>query len=128
MLMLIKKLLQGKSIYAAIFITIGIAVLSLIKINAPVMSVSYSDKVFHTLAYFVLGFLWLLALRKKGTKFAVIISVIAFGILLEILQSLLTDYRTFEYLDMLANSLGVVLAFLTFIFIEKKQFKLLNSL
>ncbi|WP_157811883.1 VanZ family protein [Tenacibaculum sp. SZ-18] len=120
--------MQSKFIYLAIVVTVGIAVLSLIKINAPAVSLSYSDKAFHTLAYFVLGFLWLLAIRKKGTKFAVILLVILFGILLEILQSLLTDYRTFEYLDMVANSLGAFISVLAFTYIEKKQSKLLNSL
>ncbi|MCH2033835.1 MAG: VanZ family protein [Tenacibaculum sp.] len=130
MLMLIKKLLQGKIIYLAIITTVAIAILSLMKVEKPDVRFSNFDidKIGHTIAYFVLGFLWLIALHKKGMKFAVILGVTLYGILMEVLQSVLTDYRTFELMDMLANTMGVFLALIAFLLIEKKQFKLLNSL
>ncbi len=130
MLMLIKKLLQGKIIYLAIITTVAIAILSLMKVEKPDVRFSNFDidKIGHTIAYFVLGFLWLIALHKKGMKFAVILGVTLYGILMEVLQSVLTDYRTFELMDMLANTMGVFLALIAFLLVEKKQFKLLNSL
>ncbi|WP_348710513.1 VanZ family protein [Tenacibaculum sp. 190524A05c] len=128
MLKLIKRLLKGKSLYLAIAVTIIIAILSLIKIGKQPISFTYLDKVEHAIAYFVLGFLWLLTFIKRDVKVIVIITVALYGVLLEVLQSELTNYRTFDYMDMLANTFGALLAFMVFKFIEKKQFKLLNSL
>ncbi|TCP28110.1 VanZ like protein [Tenacibaculum skagerrakense] len=128
MLKLIKQLLQGRTIYFAIVITITIAILSLIKIGSQPINFTYLDKVEHTIAYFVLCFSWLLSIKKKGTKFEVVTIVVLYGILLEVLQSVLTDYRTFDYVDMLANTFGALLALMAYKYIEKKHFKLLNSL
>jgi glycopeptide antibiotics resistance protein len=61
-------------------------------------------------------------------KFVVVIAVVLYGMLLEVLQSLLTDYRTFDYIDMFANTFGALLAFAAYRQVEKKHFKLLNSL
>lgn len=124
----IKKLLKDKIIYVAILAAIGIAVFSLIKVTIPEVKVSHSDKIAHVTAYFILGLLWFLAISKKGMKIAVFLTVIFFGVLLEILQLQLTSFRTFEYLDILANATGVILALLVIIIMEKKDFKLLNSL
>ena len=128
MLKLIKQLLQGRVIYFAIVITITIAILSLIKIGSQPINFTYLDKVEHTIAYFVLCFSWLLSIKKKGMKFAIVTIVVLYGILLEVLQSVLTDYRTFDYVDMLANTFGALLALMAYKYIEKKHFKLLNSL
>lgn len=125
---LIKHLLKHKTIYIAIIITIIIAILSLIKVGKQPIQFKYLDKVEHTIAYFVLALLWLLALRKFRIKGIVVITVVLYGVLLEVLQSELTTYRTFDYMDMIANTFGVLLAFVAYLFIEKKQFKLLNSL
>ncbi|MFY7670452.1 VanZ family protein [Tenacibaculum sp. MEBiC06402] len=122
------KLLRGKTIFFALFITITIAVLSLVKVGIQSINFTYLDKVEHFIAYFVLCFLWLVSIKKRGTKFAVILAVVLYGILLEVLQSVLTDYRTFDYMDMLANTFGALFAFLAYKHIEKKHFKLLNSL
>lgn len=128
MLKLIIQLLRGKVFFFALVVTIAIAVLSLIKLGNQPINFTYLDKIEHTLAYFVLCFLWLVSIKKKGMKFVVIIAVVLFGILLEVLQSVLTDYRTFDYMDMLANTFGALLAFAAYRQVEKKHFKLLNSL
>ncbi len=125
---LIKQLLKDNSVYFAIVITIIIAVLSLIRIGKQPISFTYLDKIEHAIAYFVLTFLWLLKFKKQSAKIIVLITVVLYGVLLEVLQFKLTDYRTFDYMDMLANAFGALLAFLVFKFLEKKQFKLLNSL
>ena len=128
MLKLIIQLLRGKIFFFALVVTIAIAVLSLVKLGNQPINFTYLDKIEHTLAYFVLCFLWLVSIKKKGMKFVVIIAVVLYGILLEVLQSVLTDYRTFDYMDMLANIFGTLLAFIAYRYIEKKHFKLLNSL
>jgi len=50
----------------------------------------------------------------------IFIGCIAFGIIIEILQGITTTYRTSSFLDVVANTLGVVFASIVFHFFEKK--------
>ncbi len=71
----------------------------------------YIDKVGHFFAYFIL-MTWFAQLYKSPrTRLFYILFFITMGITLEILQGL-GGVRLFEYYDMLANSLGVILAWL----------------
>ena len=83
--------------------------LSLGKVSGPI-DVAGIDKVYHLVTYCCLS-IWFLQLSKK---LSFIISVIVFFILmgvgLEFLQAL-TPYRMFEYNDMIANSIGVILGY-----------------
>lgn len=110
-----KHLLKGSFFATAIIITVAIAYLSLMKVpqNQPIFKIS--DKILHAVAYFVLTFSWLLAFYKKKTiKHLLIAGCVFYGILLEVLQGTLTDYRYAEYLDMVANTIGVLLALIVF--------------
>ena len=125
MLKRIKLLLERNAIYIAILISISIAILSLVKIDpVAVPDFSSSDKFFHSIAYFFLMLSWLYAFYKKDSFLKnvryLILGCIIYGIILEVLQGTTTNYRTASYLDMLANSLGVVLAVLVFHIFEKK--------
>lgn len=85
------------------------------------IEVANIDKGYHSFAYFILTITWLLAFYKKPQKkYIIAISCIIFGIIIEILQTSLTVYRTGDYLDVLANSLGVLLALVTFSLFFKK--------
>lgn len=84
--------------------------------NVPDIGVSFGDKIFHFLAYFVLAFLWFGAFvynfnfkKRKAITYASIFSVL-FGIVIEVLQYLLTTYRSLDIYDMFANTFGVLLA------------------
>lgn len=124
MLKPIKNLLKDNILIIAIIITIAIAFLSLVKINfRQPINISFLDKVEHAIAYFVLAFSWLIALGKsKKNVFIIIVSCLLYGIVIEVLQAEITSYRTAEYLDALANTIGVVLALLIFqYFFRKKQ-------
>ncbi len=124
MLKLIKSLLKDKTIYLAITITIIIAILSLIKIGKQPFDVDfkYLDKLEHATAYLVLTFLWLFAFKKESKiKYLILVLCIFFGVLMEFLQSYLTNYRTFDYIDMVANALGVLIAYLLFVLIKKSE-------
>ncbi|WP_181858114.1 VanZ family protein [Polaribacter sp. WD7] len=117
----IKNLLKDSLFFIAIGITIIIAYLSLIPVTTKSVSFTGIDKVFHLLAYFTLGISWLTAFyRKTKYKYAIIILCIVYGIIIEILQSKLTNYRTGDYLDILANTLGIFLALFLFNQILKK--------
>lgn len=118
---LIKSLFKDNFFIVAICITISIAYLSLMKM--PKIEVSYSnvDKLYHLFAYFVLSFCWLFSFYKKPTlKYIVVTSCIIYGIIIEVLQHTLTLYRTGDFKDVLANTVGIVLGLLVFNQIFKK--------
>ena len=76
-----------------------------------------SDKVMHGGAYFGLALLWIFFAvftyqEKKLLSRIVIISIasIAFGIFIEVLQDVLTNYRQLDLYDILANGIGVLAA------------------
>ena len=121
----IKTLLERSAIYLAILCTIGITILSLIEVPPSPVEVSYTDKIFHIIAYFCLTVLWLYGLAKKEKIQSKILFVLAgcfiYGIIIEVLQTTITTYRTASYLDILANSVGIVLAVLAFQLMEKKN-------
>ena len=74
---------------------------------------AYADKVSHLLAYAVLMGWFAQIFPARGTRQWLVIGFILMGVLLEYAQAL-TANRTYEVADMVANTLGVVLAwFLT---------------
>jgi len=118
----IKHLLQASTFLIAIAITICIAYLSLIKTtNFPVNAISNIDKFYHLIAYFVLTFSWLLTLKKSKYKYKVLIACVLYGIILEVFQTTLTEYRAGEMLDFLANTLGGLIALGAFSLFFKKS-------
>ena len=59
---------------------------------------------------------------KSSFKYIVAICCVFFGIVLEVLQGTITSYRIASYLDMLANTVGIIIALFIFnAFFEKKQ-------
>ncbi|MCI2229345.1 VanZ family protein [Polaribacter sp. MSW13] len=122
MLKHIKTLLKGNIFLIAILITISIAYLSLMKMPQYQPTISNLDKWEHSFAYFTLSISWLFVFYKKPQKkYLIVLVCIIYGIIIEILQQTLTDYRTGDYLDVLANSSGVLLGLLIFNQILKKN-------
>ena len=125
MLKHIKVLLEDNAIYIAVFFTILITIGSLVKSETIALEiVLISDKTYHFIAYFLLMLSWLYVFFKKKSftqhvKY-IIVGCIAFGIIIEILQGITTTYRTSSFLDVVANTFGVVLASIVFHFFEKK--------
>mgnify|MGYP001566248087 FL=1 len=125
MLKHIKALLEDNALLIAIFFTISITIGSLVKSDViAVEIVSISDKTIHFIAYFFLMLSWLYVFFKKksfskNVKF-IFIGCIVFGIIIEILQGVTTTYRTLSFLDVAANTLGVLFASTVFHFFEKK--------
>lgn len=95
-----------------------ITYLSLINLaDTPVSQLGIGDKVMHTGAYFGLAFLWLLfaIFNSENESFAkkvviICIACIVFGTFIEVLQHMLTEYRQLDLLDVLANSIGAIVA------------------
>lgn len=114
----IKNLLQDNAYLIAVSITIFITYLSLDSFSEINITIDNSDKFFHSLAYFVLTMSWFYAVEKSHSilryKIVVAFFVFFFGILIEVLQSSLTTYRTADYYDILANSFGILIAMVLF--------------
>ena len=93
---------------ASIAVLIAIWILSFLP--GPLMlSVPGGDKWHHALAYFACMFCWGQWFTIPVQRLKLAVTFIFMGALIECLQGL-TDYRSFEWLDMVADTVGVVLA------------------
>jgi VanZ family protein len=71
----------------------------------------HSDKLAHLTAYSILTLWFANMYRQRSRHLLLGATLIALGMCLELLQGL-TEYRTFSYGDILANSSGVLLGLL----------------
>jgi len=85
-----------------------IIVVSLDSSPPDLSSIRFGDKIVHSLSYFFLMF-WFLQIIKAQAEIFTVSMLIVIGAVIEILQGV-SGYRTFDVYDMLANSLGVWLA------------------
>ncbi|MBE7687255.1 VanZ family protein [Tenacibaculum finnmarkense] len=123
MLKRIKSLLKDNLTIIAILISIGIAILSLIKIGKPpaIIQIKNLDKYEHAFAYFVLCFVWLIAFdKRKINKVIIVFCCLFYGIIIEGLQVTITTYRSGDVLDIVANTTGILIAYMMyFLFLRK---------
>jgi len=85
------------------------------------VNISNIDKFYHSFAYFTLSFCWLFSFYKKpNLKKIIVISCIIYGIIIEVIQDTLTLYRTGDFRDVLANTVGIVLGLFVYNQIFKK--------
>ncbi len=86
--------------------------------SVPKINFQYKDKVVHFIFYFVFVYFWTKSLKKTSFNYILIILVLALimGISIEFLQENLTLHRTFDWYDILANSIG---AMASFIYVKK---------
>jgi VanZ family protein len=76
--------------------------------SLPQIDVTAGDKLGHFVAYGTL-MLWFCSLYRNGrTRLLYGAAFIAMGVGLEVLQGML-GYRTYEVIDMIANTIGVLL-------------------
>lgn len=121
MLKHIKNLLKDKLTIIAILITLSIAIISLVKIEKAPIQINQIDKLEHTFAYFVLSLVWLLALKTtKINKYITVFCCFFYGIIIEVLQVTTTSYRSGEVLDIMANTTGILIAFIVYNFFLRK--------
>lgn len=100
--------------------------------DLPSLEIANADKLYHTIAYFGLVLLWFMYffMRKANARFQikslllVCFCALVFGIFIELLQLTVTTYRNWDYYDMLANFIGILLAFLVLFPLRKKLEKL----
>mgnify|MGYP001035981566 CR=1 FL=1 len=80
--------------------------------TGTIPSFPHIDKIIHFTAYFIMMSYFCQILNKSSYKVAFIIFVLM-GVLIEFLQ-LMTGYRSFEFLDMMANTSGLLMGWLIF--------------
>ncbi|WP_055443761.1 VanZ family protein [Lacinutrix himadriensis] len=110
--------------------TAALTVLSLINVSGlPEINYSNTDKIFHFIAYSALAWFWFQVFYNKfkwsynkGLLVSAIVSVI-FGILIEAMQSMLTNTRVADNNDILANTLGVSLTIIILLLLKKSLVK-----
>lgn len=103
---------------AALAYTGLITYLSLINLaDTSVGKLGVGDKLMHLGAYFGLAIIWLLffLFKAENERFAknivlICAGCIVFGTFIEVLQHMLTEYRQLDLLDVLANSIGAIVA------------------
>jgi VanZ family protein len=66
------------------------------------------DKLAHLAAYCSLSFWFGMLIEGRGRELRIAVAFALLGVALEFLQGL-TDYRTFEIADMIANAIGAAL-------------------
>ena len=115
-LLVVNKIILG----IALFWTFSIAFLCLTELsnlpNLPNFEVSGIDKYVHSTFHFVFTLLWAcyFCSQQKNivikTVFKVFLVSVAYGILIEFLQSAFTSTRKADIMDVLANSVGAAIA------------------
>ncbi|HUL92708.1 MAG TPA: VanZ family protein [Burkholderiales bacterium] len=84
----------------------AVAVLSLIPVDVDLGE--NRDKLAHFVAYGSMAFWFAMLFRGRARQAAIAIAFAAMGVAIEFLQGM-TDYRSFEVADMIANSIGAAL-------------------
>ena len=116
-------------IYIAIVLTVAITLGSLVSFeDVKAMPEQYSDKYIHSFAYSLLALSWLLGFKKNAQelKYSILISGVVFfyGIIIEVLQGVITNNRQSDLYDILANLIGIMISFVLFnIIFQKKPVK-----
>ena len=93
--------------------TIAIAVLSLAHLTElPELNTGFDDKIAHFILYAGLCLFWFMSLYVLKTKSSLLIASllsIVFGAVIEVLQGVVSIYRTADIFDLVANCLGVLI-------------------
>ncbi|WP_425076085.1 VanZ family protein [Psychroserpens sp. S379A] len=79
--------------------------------GVPKLGFSFDDKIYHFLAYAILTLVLFNYFRTTTVKPKIGLSTsiaIIYGIIIEALQAIVTDFRTPDYYDVLANTVGAV--------------------
>lgn len=124
-----------KPLYTILFISwvVFVAFLSLFSFSGtdlPTVQIPHLDKLVHFTFYFVASVLGTLSIKEcssspkigKRVVWYLVGSLIAYGIIIEVLQSKFTATRSGEILDFVANTIGVFAGIIVarFLFLRKE--------
>ena len=96
----------------AVFYSIFILFISLIRIESQIDDIPYLDKLVHTAIYFFFCLIWYAPFKDifiNKTLIYLFIFSILFGVFIEFLQEKAVYYRTGELLDIWFNVLGTII-------------------
>lgn len=100
-------------LFVAIIYTLALVIASLITLNGvPSLGSSFDDKIYHVVAYMILAVLWLFyfkAFKGKYMPLYVFLATFLLGYILELLQYLVNPNRTYDTLDLIANTAGALI-------------------
>jgi len=116
--------LLSKNQFKVIFFLTVIVILykALMPSGEPFFHFRHADKFLHASAFFVLSFLLNRSSSSIEKRLRNMLSLLAFGILIEILQSF-TGYREVSALDVLADLVGIFLFQLSYTLLKSIQLK-----
>ena len=96
----------------SVFYSIALIIVSLVRLNnLPNLNTGFDDKIGHFLFYAIFCMLWFLSfhsLKIKRSLFAAAAFSIFFGLIIELLQSVVSIHRTTDIYDFLANTMGAL--------------------
>jgi VanZ family protein len=105
--------LKNVLIYSVTIVyTISIGVLSLAHLTkVPELNTGFDDKIAHFVLYAGLCLFWFMSfhiLKSKSSLLLASLLSIVFGAVIEILQGVVSIYRTADVFDLVANCLGIL--------------------
>ena len=105
-----------------------LTVLSLVNISGvPSLGSSFDDKIYHSLAYFILTLLCYNYLRITRITHKILITActtIVYGIIIEALQGKLSDSRISDFYDVIANIVGIIIGLIVLVYYLKTKVKM----
>ena len=106
-------MLKNVLIYSVTIVyTISIGVLSLAHLTkVPELNTGFDDKIAHFVLYAGLCLFWFMSfhiLKSKSSLLLASVLSIVFGAVIEILQGVVSIYRTADVFDLVANCLGIL--------------------
>lgn len=124
---IIKRLLERKFFWLALIWTFVITVASLVSVNSfsKIKSVG-NDKIVHFLFYLFFVILWGLVKRQNDSnrKYYLFVFLVAmsYGLIIEVLQEILTNTRQADFYDFLANTTGAFVGLIVLLYYKNKFF------
>lgn len=114
----------NKFFIISFFWTLLITILSLITIKTPLIETEDGkDKWVHFTFYFGFVFFWSLTFKKISLKKVAVVFwfSVLYGAFLEWCQHTFTTTRKADFYDIIANSVGALLAFILILFLNQKK-------
>lgn len=125
-----KKLLFLKKFLYSIILTLLIFGVSIMKsdnvLPSYLFGIEHLDKIVHLFMYFTLTSAILLegyiskTITIRMSNLMILIFTILYGGILELIQGTSNNGRSFDFFDIMANSIGTICAYLIFVFYKNK--------
>jgi len=103
-------------LWLAVVCSVCIFAGSIISTNIPPeLPFKIGDKIIHSISYFILSCLWFLGIFNRipfdiKKMLLITLLILLYGIIIEVLQEVFTQYREADFFDILANFVGVFIA------------------